>query len=130
LLQTYRLSHRPVQAVFQLEPLQLNLNSAIPCGLIVNELVSNALKYAFPKQSDAQITITLATDSDRTILLGIADNGQGIDPTLDWRNTRSLGLQIVCSLVEQLQGEIQLKLRPKPHSGCHFQIRLPTSSVL
>jgi PAS domain S-box-containing protein len=136
LLQTYRLGQRPVQAIFQLEPLQLNLNSAIPCGLIVNELVSNALKYAFldglrptgGHRPDAQITITLATESDQTILLGIADNGQGLDPNLDWRQTRSLGLQIVCSLVEQLQGEIQLA--PKTHSGCHFQIRLPKSSVL
>jgi PAS domain S-box-containing protein len=129
LLQTYRLGQRPVQAIFQLEPLNLNLNSAIPCGLIVNELVSNALKYAFPEQPDAQITITLATASDQTILLGIADNGQGLDPQLDWRNTRSLGLQIVCSLVEQLQGEIQLTPPAKNHRGCHFQIRLPKSSV-
>jgi PAS domain S-box-containing protein len=134
LLQTYRLGQQPIEAIFQLEPLQLNLNSAIPCGLIVNELVSNALKYAFPAQSDAQITITLSTESDRTILLGIADNGQGLDPALDWRNTRSLGLQIVCSLVEQLQGSIQLE-PPAPshsgcHTGCHFTIRLPQSSVL
>lgn len=130
LLQTYRLGQRPVQAIFQLAPLQLNLNSAIPCGLIVNELVSNALKYAFPDQPDAQITITLATESDQTILLGIADNGQGLDPNLDWRQTRSLGLQIVCSLVEQLQGDIQLTPPSQTHSGCHFQIRLPKSSVL
>jgi PAS domain S-box-containing protein len=126
LLQTYRLGQLPVQAVFQLEPLQLNLNSAIPCGLIVNELVSNALKYAFPHQSEGQITITLTTESATTILLGIADNGGGLDSTIDWRTTQSLGLQIVCSLVEQLQGEICLV----QDQGCHFQIRLPKSHVL
>ncbi len=126
LLQTYRLGQQSVQAIFQLEPLQLNLNSAIPCGLIVNELVSNALKYAFPQQPQGQITITLTPESDTTILLGIADNGGGLDSTINWRNTRSLGLQIVCSLVEQLQGEICLV----QDQGCHFQIRLPKSYVL
>jgi PAS domain S-box-containing protein len=126
LLQTYRLGHRPVQAVFQLEPLQLNLNSAIPCGLIVNELVSNALKYAFPEPLEGQITITLATESDTIILLEIADDGCGLDRTINWRDTQSLGLQIVCSLVEQLQGEIRLV----QDAGCQFQIRLPKSHVM
>jgi PAS domain S-box-containing protein len=126
LIQTYRLSQRPIQAIFQLEPLQLNLNSAIPCGLIVNELVSNALKYAFTHQPSGKITVCLTSESDRTILLSIADNGCGLAPAIDWQQSPSLGLQIVCSLVEQLQGEITLA----PSPGCHFQIRLPKSTVL
>jgi PAS domain S-box-containing protein len=134
LLQTYRLGQRPVGARFQLEPLQLNLNSAIPCGLIVNELVSNALKYAFTdqtqdqtqNQTQGQITISLTSASATTIVLGIADNGCGLSPEIDWRQTRSLGLQIVCSLVEQLQGEITLDA----NHGCNFQIHLPKSTVL
>jgi PAS domain S-box-containing protein len=130
LLQTYRIGQRPVAARFQLEPLQLNLNSAIPCGLIVNELVSNALKYAFTDQpqdqTQCQITISLTSTSATTIVLGIADNGCGLSPEIDWRQTRSLGLQIVCSLVEQLQGEITLDA----NHGCNFQIHLPKSTVL
>lgn len=126
LLQTYRLGQPNIAAVFQLAPLRLNLNSAIPCGLIVNELVSNALKYAFTNRAAGRITITLTQESDTTIALGIADNGLGLAPDIDWRNTRSLGLQIVCSLVEQLQGTIEL--RPGP--GCQFWIRLPRDQVL
>ncbi|NJN49023.1 MAG: hypothetical protein HC805_03570 [Alkalinema sp. RL_2_19] len=88
--------------------------------------MSNALKYAFDTQTDGQITVTLAAMSDGNIMLGISDNGCGLSSDIDWANSHSLGLQIVCSLVEQLQGRIQLEQR----AGCHFKIYLPKSVVL
>ena len=86
----------------------LSLDQAIPCGLIVNELISNALKYAFKEQKDARITIGVKK-IEKKIKISIADNGIGFPKQIDFKNTESLGLQLVVSLVEQLSGKIKLE---------------------
>lgn len=90
--------------------LTLTLDAAIPCGLIINELVSNSLKYAFPDGHQGSIAITLQKDSSKSgrFVLSVSDNGIGIPDTLDWQATRSLGLRIVHNLVTQLDGSIKL----------------------
>lgn len=85
----------------------LGINEAIPCGLIVNELVSNALKHAFPAHGSGGITIHLSRENDRISLM-VADTGAGLPAGLDFRNTHSLGLQLVNMLVRQLRGRIDL----------------------
>jgi len=85
----------------------LDLDRAIPCGLIINELVTNALKYAFRSRDKGEISISLTQTND-FIRLVIADNGNGFPTGIDYRNTESLGLQLVVTLVEQLRGEISL----------------------
>jgi PAS domain S-box-containing protein len=94
------------------------LDSAIPFGLIINELVSNSLKYAFPGPSTTRsrgyIGIQLQslvgrTDEPPQLILTVQDNGIGIDPTLPWEQSPSLGLRIVRNLVTQLNGTIQLR---------------------
>jgi PAS domain S-box-containing protein len=82
----------------------LNLDQAVPCGLIINELASNALKHAFPSGRSGTITVALATDEHQQITLSVSDDGVGLPPGLDIPQTQTLGLQLVCSLAQQLGG--------------------------
>jgi PAS domain S-box-containing protein len=87
----------------------LNLDLAIPCGLIINELMSNALKYAFVKGNKGEIVIIIEVNKKENVRLIISDNGPGLPKGLDYRNTQSLGLQLVVVLVSQLHGTIRLQ---------------------
>jgi two-component sensor histidine kinase len=87
----------------------LEIDRAIPCGLIVNELVSNALKHAFPNGRKGEITIRLHCSDDGRIWLTVADNGAGLSPDADFRKTETLGLQLVNMLTRQLAGDIELR---------------------
>ncbi|WP_199296625.1 histidine kinase dimerization/phosphoacceptor domain -containing protein [Leptolyngbya sp. FACHB-711] len=87
----------------------LNIDTAIPCGLIINELVSNTLKHAFPTPtSENEILIEISPTSDNRFILTVQDNGIGFPLELDFRNTESLGLELVCVFTEQLEGTIEL----------------------
>ena len=88
--------------------ISLNLDLSIPCGLIINELVSNALKYAFNETKKGEIKIKLLEKNDQ-IHLTVQDNGVGLPKNLDYQNTDSLGLQLVTTLVEQINGKIELE---------------------
>jgi len=90
-----------------IKDITVDINRAIPLGLIVNELVTNALKYAFPDSRNGCITLAVQSD-DSALTLIVGDNGIGIPEHLDWKNTASLGLQLVIMLVEQLDGNIEL----------------------
>ena len=81
---------------------------AYSCGLITNELVSNSLKYAFPEGTEGEIRIELLKDENCEFILNVSDNGIGFPENLDFRNTESLGLQLVNTLTEQLGGTIEL----------------------
>jgi len=87
--------------------LRLSVDSAIPCGLIVNELVTNALKHAFPDGRRGEITVGLDSDGDR-LRLTVVDNGAGFPADLDLAGDATLGLQLVHSLVEQLDGRLTI----------------------
>ncbi|MBD1822890.1 CBS domain-containing protein [Cyanobacteria bacterium FACHB-DQ100] len=87
----------------------LNIDTAIPCGLIINELVSNALKHAFPTPApDNEIRVEIVPTADHRLTLTVRDNGVGFPPDLDFRNTDSLGLELVCVFTGQLEGTIDL----------------------
>lgn len=88
--------------------LLVNLETAAPCGLIVNELVLNALEHAFPQARPGQVTLSLQQDDQGLITLAIADDGIGFPATLDFRQTESLGWQLICLLTEQLEGTVEL----------------------
>jgi len=85
----------------------IGVNSAIPIGLIMNELISNALKHAFPGNSSGEIFIRVRK-KDRSISLLVRDTGAGMPRDLNWRDLKSLGLRMVFSLVEQMNGTIGL----------------------
>jgi len=97
----------------------LDVNTAIPCGLIINELVSNSLKYAFPKGRGGEIYICLHLAEDDKFTLTVKDNGIGLPKGLDFRKTESLGMQLVIMLTEQLDGSIEVDIK----KGTTFKIR-------
>jgi two-component sensor histidine kinase len=90
-----------------LEPIPIALDQAIPCGLILNELISNALKHAFPDGRDGRIRISLRRAGNR-VALSIADNGIGLPPDFQWQDSRSLGLQVVHTLIGQLHAQLDV----------------------
>ncbi|HME44151.1 MAG TPA: PAS domain S-box protein, partial [Syntrophorhabdales bacterium] len=112
LVSDLRQSHMAEDGLIRLrldiEDIPLGITEAIPCGLIINELVSNALKHAFPKGRQGEITIQLRRVGASQIRLTVADNGIGFPEDVDFRKSPSLGLTLINSLVEQLDGTIQL----------------------
>jgi PAS domain S-box-containing protein len=101
----------------------LDLDRAIPCGLIINELLTNALKYAFVSKDEGEVRIVLKQNGNEICLI-VSDNGVGFPSTIDFRNTESLGMQLVVTLVQQLRGEIVLD----NSSGAHYTITFNTPS--
>ncbi|MEN8263737.1 MAG: histidine kinase dimerization/phosphoacceptor domain -containing protein [Nitrospirota bacterium] len=92
-----------------IKDIYLGIDTAIPCGLIINELVTNSLKYAFPEGREGTIRINLNRTDEDEIELILSDNGIGIPDDLDIKHTKTLGLQLVTTLSEhQLQGRIEL----------------------
>jgi two-component sensor histidine kinase len=85
----------------------LSLDASIPCGLIINEIISNSLKYAFPNNRDGIIFVTLRVNNNK-VKIEVGDNGVGIPDTIDVKNTQTLGLQLVDTLIEQLNGTLKL----------------------
>jgi len=92
-----------------MESLQLNPENAVACGLIINELVSNALKHAFPEGRQGVIRIELSVDANNRATLIVADDGMGLSNNSELETARTLGLRLVRSLAEQLGGTVQLR---------------------
>jgi len=91
----------------------LGIDAAIPCGLIINELVSNALKHAFPDNRPGTILVAVNESASQRIELIVEDDGVGFAAGIDFRKTDSLGMQLVLSLVKQLAGEIEMIRLPR-----------------
>lgn len=108
LLHSYQIYSNLVEIKYNLSQVYLTLDQAIPCGLIVNELVSNALKHAFPNGKAGTILIELNEENEK-VNLGIMDDGTGLPKELDIKETETLGLQLVLSLVEQLDAKLDIK---------------------
>jgi two-component sensor histidine kinase len=84
----------------------LDVSQAVPLGLILNEAITNAVKYAFPGGRRGTIAITLRRQGARNVLLKIADNGVGLPPDFDLAANNSLGMQLIRLFAEQLEGEL------------------------
>jgi two-component sensor histidine kinase len=118
LFHSYGVNTGRIKLKLETEKIPFDIDTAIPCGLIINELVSNAIKHAFPDGKEGEIVITLRS-RDEIIDLIISDNGIGIPDTIDFRTTQSLGLHLVTILAEdQLDGAIVLDRT----AGTAFQI--------
>lgn len=103
---SYMTPDRNISLDFDFEDISLSLDSAIPCGLIVNELVSNCFKYAFKDSKRGDIKISLAKKNNKTILI-VHDSGIGLPKDLNIETNDSLGLQLVLTLVDQIDGKIK-----------------------
>jgi PAS domain S-box-containing protein len=91
------------------ESLKLNVNQAIPCGLIINELVTNALKHAFVEQDEGKIDVTIETNSEDEVTLTVADNGKGLPEEFISGQITSLGATLIRQLTTQLEGELDIQ---------------------
>ncbi|MDD5142036.1 PAS domain S-box protein [Methanoregula sp.] len=107
LLHFYDAKSRGIRFTLDAPDVRVDINTAIPLGLILNELISNALKYAFPKGRGGEISVNIKRE-EKTLTIIFLDDGIGIPPDFDWQNAPSLGLRLVNSLVDQLNGTIEL----------------------
>ena len=120
LLRSYIVISGAIKLNLEIEDITLGLDHAIPCGLIINELVSNSLKHAFPKGREGEIKIALRTINDHEVELTVSDDGVGIPREIDMGNPETLGLELVQILAEnQLDGTLELER----DGGTEFRIR-------
>lgn len=122
ILQSYAASIQKVKLELNIQKIILNLDTSIPAGLIINELVTNSIKHAFSQSNEGIIYINLHT-KDNILFLEVSDNGKGFPKEIDFRNTNSLGLQLVNTLVEQLNGKLELS--DNKDGGTSFYINFP-----
>jgi len=111
-------SRSGVRLVQRFERVLLSIEEAVPCGLILNELVSNALKHAFRDRGAGELVVTLEAGPDGRVRLGVVDDGWGMPPGVDWEQSRSLGLRLVRMLAAQLRASVTLT----NGAGCAFSV--------
>jgi two-component sensor histidine kinase len=102
----------------------LPINIAVPCGLVVNELISNALKHAFPEGRSGRIMVSMHREPDQKVVLSVSDDGIGLPDALDVEDTVTLGLHLVWLLADQLKATVKFQ-RSSP--TC-FELRFPMHS--
>ena len=108
LFRSYRVHPGKISLIINAGEVALGIDRAVPCGLIINELVSNALKYAFIEMEQGEIRVELHPENSGKFTLSIADNGIGFPQDIDFRNSSSFGLRLVIMLVKQIGGTIEL----------------------
>ncbi len=131
LFDSYNVSSGSVKLNIQVDDVSLDIETAIPCGLIINELVSNALKYAFPDNCQGEIKLrlyqeckfSLEPQQQQTLILIISDNGIGLPQDFHSSKTKTLGITLVYGLVKQLRGSIEINSQ----QGTEFKITFTKS---
>jgi two-component sensor histidine kinase len=125
LQQLHATEARGVRFVIDCEPITLSVDSAMPCGLVLNELLTNALKYAFPDRRPGRIGVDARRLDGTMIQIGVSDDGIGLPAQLNLDRAKTLGLSLVRGLVAQLGGRIERE----PGSGARFAITLAAPAV-
>ncbi len=126
LFHSYGVDSERIRLRFELEPVTLGLNQAIPCGLILNELLTNSLKHAFPKERAGEILVKLSWREDQPVKLTVADDGRGLPAEFDWKESQSLGLRIMNILGRQLDGTVE---REPGTTGTVFSLAFPRTAL-
>jgi PAS domain S-box-containing protein len=121
LIGSYGVDAERIRLAVDVVQVALPIDAAVPCGLVVNELISNALKHAFRPGQDGEITVSLKRHSINEVTLSVSDNGSGLPDGVDATNTATLGLQLVSLLTEQLGGVLTIN-RVNP---TRFLLRFP-----
>ncbi|WP_235856256.1 PAS domain S-box protein [Methanolobus halotolerans] len=114
---SYGFDDKNIKLDSDIDDVYLGVDTAVPLGMIINELVSNSLKHAFNNAEHGTINVDLKVQNSRFILK-VRDNGVGLPPDIDFRDTESLGLQLVTTLVDQIDGSIELAT----NNGTEFTI--------
>jgi two-component sensor histidine kinase len=121
---TYQVDPSRVRLAIRAEPVLLSIDAAVPLGLVLNELVSNALKHGFPDGLGGEVTIVLSPESDGRAVLSVSDDGVGIPTEIDLENGTSLGMQLITLLSQQLHAELTIS-RARP---TRFALRFAAQS--
>ncbi len=124
LLSSYGVEPARVQTDIDIMDVFIDMDTAVCCGLIVNELVSNALKYAFPSDRVGRVRVHFGKNENQSFLLSVSDDGIGLPTQVDWSNTESLGFRIVRVLVNQIGGSLEVA----PPPGTNFRLLFPATS--
>jgi PAS domain S-box-containing protein len=126
LFSSYMISTDSIKLEFAVESVFLSIHRAIPCGLIINELVSNSLKHAFPDpQKQGEIKISFQLDEDKLHTLSIKDNGIGLPNGFDIENAESMGLRLVSILSNQLNATLEIT----NGMGTEYKLRFPEKEI-
>jgi len=123
LLNTYKVNSSHIILNINSEDIILNIKQAIPCGLIINELISNALKYAFPDDMEGKIIVEFYQEDGSMLVLAVSDNGAGLPESFSLENISTLGMELVVNLIDQLHGRIDIDRT----RGTSFKISFPCS---
>jgi PAS domain S-box-containing protein len=117
---SYRVDSDYITFDIQTEEIPVLIDTAIPCGLLINEILSNALKHAFPEGGKGEIKVHLSRNEEETILLEIADNGVGFPPGVDIYKSPTLGMRLITGIAEsQLGGKVEMESK----NGVSWRIR-------
>jgi PAS domain S-box-containing protein len=120
LFESYQVDPNIIKLQLNLENVFMHINKAVPCSLILNEMISNSLKHAFPKGRKGVITIDIRKKADMYMLI-YSDDGIGIPEGITFERTESLGMQLIYGLVEQISGSIELERK----GGTRYTITFP-----
>jgi two-component sensor histidine kinase len=107
---SYQLNGGSVSLMLDVEPVSVSIDTATPCGLIINELMSNSLKHAFPGGRRGEVSLVLHQSEQGEIDMRFSDNGTGLPAGFDFNSTKSLGLSLVRNLsLKQLKGTVEIR---------------------
>jgi two-component sensor histidine kinase len=109
LFRSYGVESERIQVHADVEHVNLNLDAALPCGLLVNEVITNALKHAFPEGRGGEVRIVLRERQPGAAGLELSDDGVGLPEGLDWATSRSLGLRLIRELARQLSATLDIE---------------------
>jgi two-component sensor histidine kinase len=109
LFRSYGVDNRQIRLHTALDAVGLELDDALPCGLLISEVVSNSLKHGFPEGRKGEVRIVLRRQSTAKVWLVVSDNGVGLPEHLDWTKSRSLGLRLVRVLAQQLRANLDIR---------------------
>ncbi len=115
-----------VQLHLEIEPVELNINTAVPLGLIINEMITNAFKHAFPAGRRGNLWIKLRKINELKAELVVKDDGAGLPEGMDTKKVESLGMVIINTLVDQIDGKIEVK--SEKNKGTEFRLVFPVSN--
>ena len=125
IFQSYEVYSEKIELQFQMKPVSLHVDMAIPFALILNELTSNTLKYAFPDDSTGKMLIRIEEKPSKKLHLLFKDNGVGLPDSIEIKNVDSLGLRLVQVLTQQLKGKLELEREAGTSFSFHFPITSP-----
>lgn len=129
LFRSFGVNEQQISLITELDPIVLELDDALPCGLLINEVISNSLKHGFPQGRCGEVHIRLQCPAVASVILALSDNGVGLPAGLDWTTSRSLGLRLVRALAQQLRAGLEIRSQGGTEVKLVFQAKQKSSAA-